>query len=99
MSKTISMMKFNPGTIVMTRGVNDQIADNEEFAKHAHLSLKRHLTGDWGDVCDEDRISNEEALQQGHRLFSVYKNGDLPILWIITEWDRSVTTLLFPDEY
>jgi len=92
-------MKFNPGQLVVTRGVNDLIATNEEFAKHVHLSLKRHLAGDWGELCDEDRVTNEFALQHGERLFSVYTKEGLPKIWVITEWDRSVTTTLFPDEY
>ncbi|MBT0664494.1 hypothetical protein KI809_09300 [Geobacter pelophilus] len=92
-------MKFNPGQLVVTRGVNDLIAINEEFAKQVMLSLNRHMAGDWGDVCDEDRGSNELALQEGERLFSVYKKEGLPTIWVITEWDRSVTTVLFPDEY
>lgn len=92
-------MKFCPGQIVMTRGVNDLVADSEEFAKHVQLSLKRHLSGDWGELCDDDRVANEEALQSGERLFSAYKKDDLPVIWIITEWDRSMTTALLPDEY
>ena len=92
-------MKFNPGRLLMTRGVNDMVADNEEFAKHVMLSMKRHVAGDWGDVCDEDRVANELALQLGDRLFSVYKKKGLGKIWIITEWDRSVTTTLFPEEY
>lgn len=92
-------MKFNSGKLLMTRGVNDLVAENTEFAKHVHLSLRRHLSGDWGDVCDEDRVANELALQNGERLFSVYKKEGLPKIWIITEWDRSATTVLFPDEY
>jgi hypothetical protein len=75
------------------------LSGNEEFAKHAMLSMRRHVAGEWGDVCDEDRVTNEFALQQGDRLFSVYKKEGLPTIWIITEWDRSVTTALFPDEY
>ncbi len=85
--------------MVVTRGVNDLIAGNADFAKHVHLSLSRHLAGDWGDVCDDDRVSNELALQGGERLFSVYKKEGLPKIWIITEWDRSVTNVLFPEEY
>ena len=92
-------MKFNPGQLVMTRGVNDLVADNEEFAKHVHLSLRRHLVGDWGDVGDEDRVANDLALKEGDRLLSAYQKEGLPKLWIITEWDRSCTTVLFPDEY
>lgn len=92
-------MKFNPGQLVMTRGVNDLIASNEEFAKHVMLSLKRHMAGDWGNLCDEDRVTNESALLDGERLFSAYTKVGVPPIWIITEWDRSVTTVLFPDEY
>jgi hypothetical protein len=92
-------MKFNPGQLVMTRGVNDSVADSAKFAKHVHQSLIRHLAGDWGEVCDEDRASNESALKEGDRLFSVYKKEGVSTIWIITEWDRSVTTVLFPDEY
>lgn len=92
-------MKFNPGQMVITRGVNDLIASSEEFAKHVMLSIRRHVAGDWGDVCDEDRVTNEMALQEGDRLLSVYKKEGVPTIWIITECDRSVTTVLFPDEY
>ena len=92
-------LKFNPGKIVVTRAVNDLIADNEEFAMHVYLSLNRHLSGDWGELCDVDRANNEMALLDGERLFSAYTREDLPPIWIITERDRSVTTVLFPDEY
>jgi hypothetical protein len=92
-------MKFNPGRLVVTRGVNNLMAHDEKFAMHVQLSLKRHLAGDWGDVCDEDRIANELALKEGARLFSVYQREELPKICVITEWDRSVTTTLFPDEY
>ncbi|KAF0221150.1 MAG: hypothetical protein FD174_648 [Geobacteraceae bacterium] len=92
-------MKFNSGQLVVTRGVNGLIASNEEFAKHVMLSIRRHVAGDWGDVCDEDRVANELALREGERLLSVYKKEGLPAIWIITEWDRSITTVLFPDEY
>lgn len=92
-------MKFNSGRLLMTRGVNDLVAENTEFAKHVHLSIKRHLAGDWGDLSDNDRIANEVALQEGERLLSAYTKEGLPKIWIITEWDRSATTVLFPDEY
>jgi hypothetical protein len=92
-------MKFKSGQLVMTRGVNDLVADNGKFAAHVYQSLKRHLAGDWGEVCKEDRAANESALREGDRLFSVYKKVGLPDIWVITEWDRSVTTTLFPEEY
>ena len=61
--------------------------------------LLRHVTGDWGDICAEDRQSNAEALQYGYRLMSVYVISKAERVWIITEADRSSTTLLLPEEY
>jgi len=63
------------------------------------VSLARHLRGDWGDLCPEDWDANERALQYGGRLFSAYQEEGLPKIWIITEADRSATTILFPEEY
>lgn len=59
----------------------------------------RHMGGDWGDVCEEDRQANAEALAHGARVVSVYVLGPTQRLWIITEADRSSTTLLLPEEY
>ncbi len=61
--------------------------------------LRRHLHGDWGDLDDDDRRSNDAALKSGDRLFSSYQVTPDLKLWIITEGDRSVTTLLLPSEY
>jgi len=94
-----SKAKFELGQLVWTRGVNDKVADDEEFAKFVTDSLKRHAKGDWGDLCDEDRQENELSLREGFRLFSAYEKEGLPKIWIITERDRSVTTILFPEEY
>lgn len=93
------MTKFNPGKIVVTCGVNNEMDRNDTFAMHVRLSLERHLAGDWGNLCDEDRVMNESALLEGDRLFSAYTKEGVPPIWIITECDRSVTTILFPDEY
>jgi len=88
------------GKIVFTRGVNDLIAENTPFSKFALDSLRRHIRGDWGDMCQEDKDENELALRQGNlRLFSAYEQNGLPKIWIITEADRSATTILFPEEY
>jgi len=92
-------MKFNPGKLMMTRGVSDLIDVNDDFAMHVQLSLRRHLAGDWGDITDDDRVANEMALQDTDRLLSAYLREGLPKIWIITEVDRSATTVLFPDEY
>jgi len=80
----------------MTAGVNDLV---QRGALNPVPYLRRHLDGDWGDLCDEDRRSNDVALKNGDRLFSSYRVSDDLKLWIITEWDRSVTTLLLPSEY
>ncbi|MFP3497024.1 hypothetical protein SB759_22600 [Pseudomonas sp. SIMBA_059] len=89
---------FEPGALMMTEGVHLLI---EKELLNFHLYLNRHLSGDWGEICDKDKLSNEQALQYGERLFSSYEveAGDQKKLWIITERDRSVTTLLLPSEY
>jgi len=59
----------------------------------------RHMAGDWGDICEEDRQANAEALVHGARVMSVYGLEPTQRLWIITEANRSSTTLLLPEEY
>ena len=61
--------------------------------------LQRHATGDWGDLCTDDINANNDALQYGDRLLSSYALTESCKVWIITEWDRSVTTILLPSEY
>ena len=90
---------INLGRLLMTRGVNDLVAEDEAFAKFVMSSLTRHRSGDWGNLTDEDKQENELSLKAGYRLLSAYEANGLPKIWIITEADRSVTTILFPDEY
>ncbi len=104
MQKSKVFPGFSAGQMVFTRGVADLMAENEEFAKFVTVSLVRHLKGDWGDVDAEDKLSNDEAAKAGDRILSAFNNDRFPkngiaTIWIITEWDRSVTTVLFPDEY
>jgi hypothetical protein len=61
--------------------------------------LERHASADWGDVCEEDRQENEFALREGLRLFSVYHDRNGVKFWVITEADRSATTVLLPENY
>lgn len=61
--------------------------------------LRRHISNDWGEVSDEDARENELSLRQGFRLLSAYRTAKGQKLWIITEADRSATTILTPDEY
>ena len=92
-------MQFPIGQTVMTRGVDSLLREDKNFSKFVAKSFCRHCNGDWGDLCKEDKQTNEYALKHGERLFSKYKyNGNISI-YIITEWDRSVTTILFPEEY
>ena len=86
------------GELVVTRGVAYEMQENSDFEDFVRKSFSRHASGDWGYISEEDKASNDYALDHGERLFSAYKNGDTKI-WIITEWDRSATTILFPEEY
>ena len=74
-----------------------------EFMRKAGINpallLQRHHTGDWGDLCQEDWLTNDGNLRTGGRIVSCYRIGQHDALWIITECDRSVTTILLPDDY
>ena len=88
---------FPLGHVVSTPGA---LRVMEEHSINAGEMLRRHASGDWGDLCEEDRAENERALRVGSRLFSVYgQPGTESRLWVITETDRSVTTILRPDDY
>lgn len=63
------------------------------------ISLHRHVTGDWGDCDPEDAQQNDVAMNSGLRLFSVYHDREGVRFWIITEADRSSTTILLPEDY
>ena len=86
--------KFELGRLVATRAVAETGLDVGPL-------LRRHIKGDWGDVCEEDAEQNEWALKNDERLMSVYKDvpGMPEDIWIITERDRSVTTVLYPSDY
>ena len=92
------MASFKLGKLVMTRGVHSKIKENVDFAVGVLDAFERYQRCDWGDLCDEDKTENELALKNGNRIFAVYNIGNKKI-WIITEHDRSVTTILFPEEY
>ena len=88
---------FNLGQIVGTPGALQSLTLAEQSP--ADLLL-RHVTGDWGDLPEEDLEENERALAHGNRIFSAYileKTGTK--VWVITEWDRSITTILLPEDY
>jgi len=87
---------FPAGQIVATPGA---LALLEQANRSPLEFLARHLRGDWGDLCHEDKTENELSLKHGLRLLSSYPVTETEKLWIITEADRSVTTLLLPEEY
>ena len=86
--------KFPPGQILITTNAQQNLSPED-----VHKALKRHLCGDWGDCDPEDTAENELSLKEGFRLFSVYHTEDRTKFWIITEQDRSSTTILLPEDY
>ena len=86
--------RFSLGVVVATPGALAELADEVRLD-----ALARHARGDWGDAGPEDRAENELALREGFRLLSVYRTAAGIGFWIITEADRSATTILLPDEY
>ena len=87
-------MLFKLGDIFVTLGALEVILKED-----MNLVLQRHANGDWGEVCKEDWELNDEALELGHRILSVYTSSNGVKFWIITEADRSATTILLPEEY
>jgi hypothetical protein len=92
-------MKFGLGMLVNTIGVNDFMEESSKNAMYIHECLGRYRECDWGEMCEEDKEMNDLALKEGGRIFASYEKEGMPKIWIITEWDRSVTTILFPSEY
>lgn len=86
--------KFELGQVLITPGAHDDL-DLKDVAS----SLVRHAGGDFGDMSEEDKAYNEEALETGGRIMSAYRDRNGVKFWIITEHDRSATTILLPDEY
>ena len=80
----------------MTPGAGEALAASGE---DVWTLLHRHQSCDWGDVDQDDKRSNDRALANGGRLLSVYHTRTGVKLWVITEWDRSATTVLLPSEY
>ena len=88
--------KFQPGRIVATPGA---LAALEASGEAPVGYLARHIAGDWGDVDEDDHRENELSLIHGFRLLSAYTLNSGTKIWIITEADRSATTVLLPEEY
>ena len=86
---------FELGQIVGTPGALEALLQAQQ---HPVLFLSRHVTGDWGDIPDEDKDENEFSVARGFRILSAYTLETGVKIWVITEHDRSVTTILLPEE-
>ena len=93
-SHSFPTAKFRLGHIVATPNALKLIPEDEIFA-----AIKRHQAGDWGDLCTEDRQTNDQAVVLGLRILSSYLSKAGERFWIITEGDRSATTILLPLDY
>ena len=90
----IMKAKFELGSTYITANARNVLNPTDVM-----IALQRHVRGDWGDVSREDAAENELSLTAGFRILSVYHDSNQVKFWIITEADRSVTTVLLPDDY
>ena len=90
----IPSAKFRLGKIVSTPNALAHLSQDDIL-----LGIQRHQAGDWGDVPSDNSAANERALIEGTRLWSVYRAANGTKFWLITEADRSVTTVLMPEDY
>lgn len=96
MQQTSKSTLFPLGQVVATPGA---LAALEKSGQGPQDFLSRHVHGDWGDLCDEDRNENQLSLEHGFRLLSSYRTLADVTLYVITEADRVSTTILLPEEY
>ena len=89
-----AVARFPLGRVFVTPGIEREVSPLDVIS-----GLKRHAKGDWGDVPQEDWEENELSLREGFRLLSAYYGTTGTRFWIITEHDRSATTVLLPEEY
>lgn len=89
-----SKRTYSLGELYKTQGVLNGVPEWDVWN-----AIMRHANCDWGEVCEEDWQLNDGALENDGRLLSVYTASNAKRFWIITEWDRSVTTVLLPEEY
>lgn len=96
----MEIREFKLGKVVVTKRIDNRMKEDPKFERFVQLSLGRYARHDWGDTDKEDKQANDDAVKNDERILAAYifRPGKEKI-WIITEWDRSVTTILFPDEY
>lgn len=88
--------KFPLGQIDSTPAALEALNDSGQSPS---FFLNRHVSGDWGDVCEDDKAANDDALLHGDRILSAYRTAKGIKIWVITEADRSSTCILLPEEY
>lgn len=95
------MESFKIGQLIITSGVNARAYEDDTFMDFVDDCFIRYKECDWGDMCEEDKNLNDLAIKCGDdRIMASYNiPNDSEKLWIITEWDHSVTTILFASEY
>lgn len=94
--------EFELGSFVVTQTIDERMKRDAAFRDFVYTSIKRYSRKDWGEMSKEDLAKNDEAVLSGdERIFASYKRpgAEDEKIWIITEWDRSVTTVLFPEDY
>ena len=94
MMQTVVKKAFDLGKTLITANAKEMLNDAD-----VNVALGRHSACDWGDVSWEDRVRNNSALKTSARLFSAYHDSNDTKFWIITEADRSYTTVLLPEDY
>ncbi len=92
------MLKFDLGKIYMTSGIDNEIKKDNKYIKELINCISKYLTGNWGDLEDYDKKANENALKNNERLLGSYSTSKGKV-YLITEWDRSSTTIMFANEY
>ena len=90
----VNLPKFPVGQTVITANARSVLTELDVL-----MALQRHHSGDWGEVDAHDGQMNESGLHTGGRLVSIYKSVRGQKFYIITEWDRSATTVLLPEDY
>lgn len=95
------MTEKDLGQLTVTATLYSKMQENEQFRSFVYTSLGRYMHHDWGDLTPSDRQQNDEAVKSGNeRIHAAYiQPGTSVKIWIITEWDHSATTVLFPEEY
>lgn len=90
---------FKMGELFVTNGVNCLRKEDFKFEVFLHDSMKKYVNGDWGDMCEEDKKLNDYSVINGERIVAKYNYNEDVAIYVITEWNRSYTTIMLTEEY